>query len=224
MFTNSNNGKQYIGATNNLKRRFWEHKSKSKKLNFGIYQAIRKYGFESFQFEIVEIVEDIFKLNDREIYWISFYKPRYNMTLGGAGVKGHKTSDEVRLKLKVKAKKQWENKTDEEKNKIIKGNLTGPKEGYVFPEETKQRLRVANLGNHHSDAHKLKMSNIMKKRMIGNKNGNKKIVSLKNGVVVKEYNSCVEAANELGIHPTCITHVLKGQRKSTAGFNWEYKL
>ena len=50
----SPSGKVYIGRTDNFDRRMIEHKSVSKKiLNRSLYKAIRKYGWESFQKEII---------------------------------------------------------------------------------------------------------------------------------------------------------------------------
>ena len=57
------------------------------KINGKIYigQAIKKYGKENFTIELIEQVEKD-KLDEREVYWISFYnsyQKGYNCTLGG---------------------------------------------------------------------------------------------------------------------------------------------
>ena len=47
---------------------------------------MKKYGPENFTFEVLEIV-DRTKLNEREVYWIDFYKTKdygMNGTKGGA--------------------------------------------------------------------------------------------------------------------------------------------
>ena len=86
--TNLINNKIYIGQTNNPKRRWQEHKNlgydtKGTKL---LYRAIEKYGKDNFAFEIIEGPIDNY--NEKEIYWISYYKSTdkkfgYNILLGG---------------------------------------------------------------------------------------------------------------------------------------------
>lgn len=81
------NHKIYIGQTNNLKRRFSEHKARGyqKDGHKVLYYAFDKYGIENFSFDIVEKVEDC-EANCREQYWIAYYdsfENGYNMTQGG---------------------------------------------------------------------------------------------------------------------------------------------
>ena len=83
--TNLINGKSYIGQTNNFQRRMREHQNT--KDNYAIHLAIQKYGKDAFSYEIIEHCNDDI-LDEREIYWINFYKTHitekgYNMTFGG---------------------------------------------------------------------------------------------------------------------------------------------
>lgn len=89
--TNKVNGKIYVGqTTKSLKERFQKHcwgtTHKDKyHLNMAIKKAIKKYGKENFTIELIEEVETS-KLNEREVYWISFYdsyNTGYNCTKGG---------------------------------------------------------------------------------------------------------------------------------------------
>lgn len=89
--TNKINGKIYIGqTTKTLKERFNAHcwgvsMNDQYHFNMAIKSAIRKYGKENFTIELIEEVETD-KLNEREVYWISFYdsyNKGYNNTLGG---------------------------------------------------------------------------------------------------------------------------------------------
>lgn len=67
--TNKVNGKIYIGQSSNIERRFNEHKRRDEQQ---IDEAIKKYGVDSFDFDILEecSVED---LNDREEFWTLYY-------------------------------------------------------------------------------------------------------------------------------------------------------
>lgn len=89
--TNNINKKVYIGQTNNINRRFREHKNCGgiEEQNKLLYYAINKYGIENFSFDIIEgPIEDY---NEREKYWIKYYNSYieeenswgYNMTAGG---------------------------------------------------------------------------------------------------------------------------------------------
>ena len=87
--TNLTNQKTYIGQAVNLGDRWKEHI----KCGLGIdtpnnmlYTAMLKDGVENFTFEVLEECERS-ELNDREKYYIAFYKAQewgYNMSRGGA--------------------------------------------------------------------------------------------------------------------------------------------
>lgn len=120
--TNLINGKMYIGQAQDIYKRWYAHKysafkKDNKRYNVILYRAIRKYGLENFEFEILEecCVEE---LNEKEIYYINKYNTciynknswGYNMTIGGDGTRGYKLSKE-QLKLM----------SDRMKGKMIKG-------------------------------------------------------------------------------------------------------
>lgn len=77
----------YIGKTKNPEQRFYRHKYNAinNKSQAYIYRAMRKYGVENFEFTVLERVQFSEFLNEREIFWISELKPKYNMTKGGDG-------------------------------------------------------------------------------------------------------------------------------------------
>jgi hypothetical protein len=83
----------YIGLSVNIEHRFSDHKNKpfsSKKQDDQdkvLYKAIRKYGVDKFNFEILEECPKE-KLKEREQYWIKYYntyedRQHYNETPGG---------------------------------------------------------------------------------------------------------------------------------------------
>lgn len=101
------NGKKYVGKTRrSFEVRLREHRYDARnKTKMAISQAIAKYGFEAFEFSILEecTLENI---DARERYWIALHdcrKPNgYNITEGGnggSGVKRPDTAERNRAKL-----------------------------------------------------------------------------------------------------------------------------
>ena len=80
-FTNEINNKSYIGQTNNIKTIYNSH-IKCKR-NDPFHNALRKYGLENFNFEILHTIEDdcpeIIKdeLNKLEQYYILLESSKY---------------------------------------------------------------------------------------------------------------------------------------------------
>lgn len=89
--TNTINGKQYIGQSINIEKRIKEHFWKASNMNdcsynTAIHQAIRKYGAENFEWNIVEecSIQDI---DQKEQYYIKLFNTLapngYNILQGG---------------------------------------------------------------------------------------------------------------------------------------------
>ena len=106
------NKKYYIGQTQNLKRRMWEHNNTNKAVH-PCDLAIAKYG-KITEVEILEEKLPVDKLDEREIYWINFYdatnkEKGYNLTKGGKVLRGEDspraafTNEEVLQIRKLKA-------------------------------------------------------------------------------------------------------------------------
>ena len=83
--TKKENGKCYIGQSNDCERRFKEHQQRGEKSRIPVDVAIQKYGKDAFDYEIIEECS-IEQLNEREEYWIKFYNSKeegYNCSDGG---------------------------------------------------------------------------------------------------------------------------------------------
>lgn len=76
--TNLINNKIYIGLTTlSLNKRWTSHKAECKRNNKKyLYNAMRKYGIESFKIEEIDNTDDIVKLGELERYYIKFYDSR----------------------------------------------------------------------------------------------------------------------------------------------------
>lgn len=86
--TNLENGQAYIGQSVDMRERMRQHiktSLSSAPSTNKLYQQMKKYGPENFTFEILETVERA-KLNERESYWIDFYKTK---EFGMNGTKGN---------------------------------------------------------------------------------------------------------------------------------------
>lgn len=89
-FTNKINNHSYIGQSINIEKRYEAHLTAYKNPNHHCYNntfyiALRKYGINNFNFEILEECNKE-ELNNREKYWIKYYDTYnngYNMTEGG---------------------------------------------------------------------------------------------------------------------------------------------
>lgn len=93
LINNLINNHKYIGQTlQTINKRWTQHKVDSKKFDYPLYRAIRKYGSNNFSIIEIESFEDVDKYNlsqkldEREIYWIDYYETftdGYNQTIGG---------------------------------------------------------------------------------------------------------------------------------------------
>ena len=89
--TNLINGKIYIGQTNNITKRWSNHKCANSP-DMAIARAIRKYGVENFKFEVLFKNVPIEEIDNLEIKTIEEKNCRvpngYNVALGGNGNRG----------------------------------------------------------------------------------------------------------------------------------------
>jgi len=99
--TNMINNKSYIGQTKTTLQKRWSkhcYTSFTSKKNIKFHNAIKKYGTECWN---LEILEETNELNEREIYWISHYdtfNSGYNSTIGGR--QGSSVSEETKTKMR----------------------------------------------------------------------------------------------------------------------------
>lgn len=160
-FTNKINNKRYIGKSIDIEKRRKTHERNSVNCDGYFYNAIRKYGLDNFDFSIIEECSKE-ELNEKEKYWIKYYNSNnseygYNITSGGDGLndveawnKGISWNEETKKKLSESQKKRFENPEEHEKlSKSHKGQ-TSSRKGKHLSDETKEKLRQANLGKKQS--------------------------------------------------------------------------
>lgn len=126
--TNKINGKSYIGYATNFRKRFAVHKHNAlvKNCDHLFHRAIRKYGFEAFEWEILHeaaTLDDEIRLIEEHDTFV-YTGHGYNLTKGGDGSVGWRMRDETKAKISEKAKGN--------KNCL----------GRVLSEETKAKIRA----------------------------------------------------------------------------------
>ena len=102
---NSVNKFVYIGLTTREPQERWkEHLRNSKKVDLRLYRAMRKYGQENFEMEVVAFIRDLknvdllFEIERNYIQEHNSYWFGYNDTIGGRGVKQLKRGRKKQLK------------------------------------------------------------------------------------------------------------------------------
>jgi len=135
MVTNLVNGKIYIGKdSRNRKNYFGSGKA--------IQNSISKYGIENFKKEIIDEANSLDELNEKESYWISFYKSYnpsigYNRSLGGEGNwdLSYMTPDEMK---QMEEKRRISFSSDEFKEKKRKNTI----DYFKNPENRKKQSEI----------------------------------------------------------------------------------
>lgn len=136
----------YVGKTNNLKRRWKEHRMAVASVSpCPLYRALRKYGVEAFKFEPLATYTTEEIALDNEVALIRSLRESgvklYNLTDGGEGLSGFSPSAETRAKLSA----------------IFKGRKFSP--------ETLARMSAGQKGRVHSPETRMKLSKINKGRV-----------------------------------------------------------
>lgn len=159
--TNKINGKVYIGQTINLNDRWKHYRNLHCKSQPKIYNALKKYGVDSFLFTVIDDAQDIETLNFLEEIYIACFdsiETGYNSRPGGLNTiptnetkrkmsqarKGKHLSDETKRKISLSRVGRF--LSPEHKQKISEAQ-TGIKKK-PCSEETKQKISRSHLGIH----------------------------------------------------------------------------
>ena len=163
--TNKINNKSYIGFDSSWPKRIRDHKYRANiGTNTVFYDAIRKYGWDSFDWTVVYQSKDKdHTKNIMEEQFIREHKTHvneygYNMTYGGDGVSGQTAETKWKQGTANRGKKRGP-LSDETKQKIGLANSQKKR-----TDAEKEHLRRLNLGKKHSDETKLKQSLALKGR------------------------------------------------------------
>lgn len=204
--TNKCNNKIYIGKTiYTLDTRWYQHKNNafnnnSPSYNYKFYKAIRKYGIENFNIEIIEEIDNS-KLNEREQYWIKYFNSvddGYNTTYGGEGCILY--TDEQLLNL-------WEQ------------GLCCAEIAKVFGHKysTLYSKRLQLLGISEKEIIKRSRSKI-------NRNSRKTVLQYSlNDEYIAKFESSIDVEKKLGFQSSNIRAACRGVLKTAYGYKWKYQ-
>lgn len=223
----SPSNKIYIGQSTNIEHRFDYYKKLQCKGQPKLYNSLKKYSPTNHLFKIIEEC-DIDLLNEREIYWIDYYKcldKGLNIKEGGKGGKhSQETKDKISKNLKNRDISSWKNKIySEERN----NKLSQSKKGLVLSSETKDKISNSNKGvSRNKGAIKSEgFRELIRKRQLGTKHSEEHIENYKKSMVGKnlkpiicittgeKFNSTKEASIILKINSRSINNNLKGLSK-----------
>lgn len=152
--TNLVNGMSYIGKTaRSMKVRRKEHTYDVSRTNFYFHRALRKYGKDSFEWEIIKRCNSHDELIHSEQFFIKQFNTKvpdgYNMTDGGEGMPN--PTEETKRKLrefnlgktltKEHVEKIAERNRGQKRSEQARRNISEAHKGYKWPEERKEARR-----------------------------------------------------------------------------------
>lgn len=212
--------KVYIGSTKNLSARISAYKRHKCNTQTRLYNSFVKYGFDKHKFEIITecSLEDMLRL---ECYYGNLYnslgKNGLNCVLPNKDDKFICRSEETRIKISIS--NTGKKLSEETKQKLRDANLgkPSPLKGKSFhTNESKQKMRLSHTGKKLTQEHKNKISAKNKGRTPKNfyeikEKLKKKVILVDSNLI---FNSIKEAGDYLKISPFTLSGMLNNRRKN----------
>lgn len=174
LWKNLCNGKVYIGQTQNFYCRMRQYARFESNRKRTIVKALAKYGFDNFDISILEKVDDVAKLDDREQFWMDYYNSYdkdigYNICKESGTSRGYSHTEEDKQRMSEIAKERFRQHPE----KMPKGEKN-PMYGRTVSKETREKMSKSRQGNQNAKGKtwKLKPEFVenRRKRALGNKN------------------------------------------------------
>ena len=210
VFFNKVTQKVYVGQTiRSLRERVKEHVKHASKNKTHFHKALLKYGLSGFDVEILETCLSIDELNEKEIYYIDFFKAcdpcfGYNEMLGG---KNSQHSDLTKSKI---------SKANYGK---VKPYMT-ERNNLYWTEEKRKEVSAKNKGKLFCTPDKIEKMKKSKKGIVTEYIKSKRIPILctNTGEIFSSIN---EASQKLNLSDGNIHGVLNGKYTHTKGFSFK---
>jgi group I intron endonuclease len=204
--TNIVNSKNYIGQTrSSIQERWRQHlrEADNDRVDYPLYMAMRKYGQDNFEINLVEEVPD-YELNDRETYWINYYNSYigngegYNCTYGGEGNSTINRDEVMKLWDDGHSIKQIADKLCHDRSAIR--HVLQNYNGYTV-EESNRRGDCLQNESRFIPIYQYDV----------------------NGDFIARYNSREDAERATGIKISNIWEALSGHSYTAGGYQWKYE-
>lgn len=210
--TNLINGKVYIGKTTKsleARQRGHHKESKAGRGNSIFHKAIRKYGIESFIWEILGQYKTISDLDAAEIEFIRLYEScdtGYNITSGGGGITGYKHTEKTKEKIGSSSRGKKLHTETIDKMRIAKSKQ------WQDPEYHKKQV----------DAAKARWTSQSELDEQSIRRGSKKFEIIKDGLVIWSGFNKRQAGRLFNLDATAILRCLQGRFNQHRGYTFRY--
>ena len=236
--SNNINNKIYIGQTiRPLIKRIYEYKSALNTNTFHnnyLGNTIKKYGFENFEFSVIDTAKTIEELNEKEINWIKHYNSTdknigYNIELGGSNALA---TEDTKTKMSqshsgIKQTQHWINK------RIAKsGTEEAKKYGKAKTEEEKKYLSEVSpkywLGKSRDEETRKKISKTKKELGLSDKQKQilcKRVIAFnpKSNEVLNIFDSTVDASKYYSLSQSTISRRCSGRVNNNGEVFFRYE-
>jgi len=208
---NKVNGKSYVGSSNDINARFRSHKAGPNSKAYShrlLYQEMQKYGFENFDFKVLEEVSKD-KLLKRESYWYNKLNPEY-CTATPDGVIEEMLKPVYQIEKKtLKILKEFSSTKEAERS-------LGIGHGAIINAAKK---RTVSAGGYHWCYVDAWTEDFKPKKDAKSK----RVLQILNGKVINEFDSMREAERKTGIKRSNIHSVVNNRTSTAGGYKWQYK-
>ena len=210
-------GRRYIGITKQNPSRRWRSGEgyKSRGNNSYFYNAIKEYGWDSFEHIILYTNLSKDEAIKKEIELIEKYQTQdrnkgFNLTSGGDGI--FNPSEETRRKIGIKSKiiNTGRKHTEETKRKLSELHKGENNPQYHKEKTEKQIASITEIGKRKkTDIQRQRMSKSAKKR---------KVLCIETN---EEFDSMKEASEKMNICYTNLSSCIYGRNKTAGGYHWK---
>lgn len=248
-FTNLVNGKKYIGSTiNTAEHRYKQHIYNSThpnthQYNYPLYQAIRKYGIDNFNYEILEEKEcDENEIRELEYEYIIKYNTispnGYNQSINTvqplhdsisrkkmSETKRNKHKEVVEIDVYGNIIKQWRCLTDmlDENPNISERHASSVCLGYRKSTCNRQFRYLDSEGNIIEPVYKgHDYSSLGDKTLISQNSKKVAKIDINTNTIIEIYDTIALAARMNQADSSGIAKACKGIRKKVNGYGWQY--